>query len=111
MGFRTVVILDNNHTREWSTDPKLGEKIVFASANVGSKRNPEGADLDHGRVIECCHQDIESLIVLNGLYLSRVMAINWNQKNVPQEEANLRLIKEAANNLGYRLVKKSVKKK
>ena len=107
MGFRTTVILYNDQCHEWQHDPKLGEKIANAmsSAMYGEQRNRD-AEFGYGRVIECAHADTQLIGVLDSYHFKPLGFGNW-RPNEPDAERDLRMVKEAAARLGYRLVKKS----
>jgi len=103
MGYRTVVMLSNDRAHEWANDPELGQKINLAMNSVGHK---ERSDLGYGRVVECVHADTVTLATLNFYEgFSPLAYTGYTDKN---PEVNL--LKQAADSLGYRLVKKSVKK-
>lgn len=106
MGFRTVVMLSNDQCYEWSQDAKLGEKISLAMNYASSPREDMARIGSYGRVVECVHADNQTLAML-GFY-TRFQSIDgqaWRQDE-SDDEAAVRLLKSAANKLGYRLVKK-----
>lgn len=100
MGFRTVVVLYNDQASEWSKDDKLGEKISHAMNACRADGN-----LGYGKVVECCHADQITLAVLDSYHFSPVAYSHWNS-GVDAEAQQLRLLKEAASKLGYRIVPK-----
>ena len=96
MGFRTVVILANDQAHEWEKDPELGRKIF------------NGIHRDHfpyGAVVECCHADQQTLGVLDSYHFQPITFSSWTRNETPSE-IELKMIKAAAEKLGYRLVKK-----
>lgn len=98
MGFRTVVILNNDAS--WDKDPKLGEKIQQNMMRSGQ--------FDGGNVAECVHTSQTSLLLVD--YLS---ATEVSYETVP-DRLKARLLdklREAADRLGYTLRKKRTKKK
>ena len=100
MGFRTVVMLNNDQAHEWQNDPLLGQKIV-AGMNHISDEVGSISDMGYGRVVECQHADTVTLVRL-GFY-KRFEPLAYGSYKTD----NLDLLKEAAATLGYRLVKKS----
>jgi hypothetical protein len=63
--------------------------------------------LNYGKVVECCHADNQTLAML-GFYTSftPIDGQSWN-RDESDDEAAVRLLKSAANKLGYRLVKRA----
>ena len=111
MGFRTVVMLNNDRSNEWSNDPELGRKILRGMNHIRETRFSERdfANLRYGRVVECTHGDTETLAVLTHYEGFRPIAhAGWRGSNPSDDEIALKLLKEAAEKLGYRLVKKPV---
>lgn len=106
MGFRTVVVLFNDLASDWENDPTLGKKISRAM-NFATRHDPshhDRADLGYGRVVECAHADTQTLAVLDGYNMFQIAHTNW-QPDVTNEEIQLKLLKEAAEKLGYKLTK------
>jgi hypothetical protein len=101
MGFRTVVIFDNDRASEWQNDPELGKKIMHA---MHGDRLTSGAPF--GSVVECTHADSQSLIVIDSFSFTYLASSQW-RSGESDEDRDLRLLKEAANKRGYRLTKKS----
>lgn len=106
MGFRTVVMLYNDQAGQWTNDPDLGMKISrkmnFA---MGTSIKPQEVDLSYGRIIHCHHADCLDLGVFNSYQFAPLASGAWQ----PGEESDamaVRLLKEAAEKLGYRLVKR-----
>lgn len=107
MGFRTVVMLSNDMAHQWTVDKNLGEKISLAMNYANDNRRSDMALVSgYGRVVECCHADNQTLAMLDG-YTSfkHVDSQPWTPRG-EGDEAIVRLLKSAANKLGYRLVKK-----
>lgn len=107
MGFRTVVMLSNDHAHEWQKDTELGDKIACAMNYASDPKRQDLASIDgYGRVVECCHADQQTLAMLDGYTAFKyVESQHWSRKE-SDDEATIRLLKQAANKLGYRLVKK-----
>ena len=109
MGYRTVVMLSNDESYSWSNDPDLGRKILRGMNYVGSASDGHYTDLGYGRVVECAHADTETLALVDGYTtFSPISYSSTRQRS--REEVVILLLKRAAENLGYRLVKKPAKK-
>ena len=52
MGYRTVVMLNNDYCTEWENDPELGRKIYRGAALVG--RTSHINDNPLGELRQCC---------------------------------------------------------
>ena len=110
MGYRTVVMLDNDWCDKWSKDPELGAKISEAMNYTDRNHprnylNPLG---QYGRAVECVHADTQTLVRLDGYQGFDVVAYTSRSFGPSTDEDMLDLLKDAADKLGYRLVKKSV---
>jgi hypothetical protein len=103
MGFRTVVMLNNDLHHEWSRDEKLGQHISRATSIPGMMPR-------YGAVVQCAHADLQTLAILDG-YTSfdQIAGKGWVREEA-REDMALKLLKEAAEKLGYRLVKKPTPK-
>jgi hypothetical protein len=98
MGFRTVIII-NNDRLDQVEDP------VLKSAVLGWwSRDQRDRWQGPYNVIEQCHADQVTLMKLDSLQGTPMGYGSWNQKDL-----DLNLVKDAADRLGYRLVRKTVK--
>jgi len=106
MGFRTVVMLNNDQAHTWSNDTELGMRIAAAMNHASSPSRAELANLrGYGRVVECTHADTQTLAMIDGYTeFSRIACDAWAPGESP-EQTTLRLLKTAARKMGYRLVK------
>ena len=95
MGFRTVVILNNDSN--WDQDPNLGRKIQRAMH--------ERQIFDHGRVVECAHTDTQTIGIIDSIDFTPLAYDSWNRDET-KGEVNIKMLREAADKLGYRLVRK-----
>lgn len=101
MGHRTVVILFNDDSHIWQNDADLGKKIFKAASGVG----------DHffggGVVVENEHADRQSLVVLDSYRAVTLAESNWVSGET-DEDMKLKMLKQAAEALGYDLTPKKV---
>ena len=107
MGFRTVVMLSNDMAHQWEKDPELGRKIGLAMNYASSPERRDMASVGgYGQVVECCHADSQTLAMLDGYTMfTHIDSQSWIRGD-GADSAIVRLLKSAANKLGYRLVKK-----
>jgi hypothetical protein len=114
MGYRTVVILYNDQASEWANDPKLGQKISHAANFAYPMTNPAYGrpDFGTGQVLECVHGDTRTLVMLDSYRGVHLASNHWGygDNNRSDNEVALPILREAAEKLGYRLVKKTVKR-
>lgn len=106
MGYRTVVILNNDLANEWQKDPLLGDKIAHDMNYVTypvKDRTP--ALVGVGRVVECAHADQQTLMLLDSLDGMPVAYSHW-QRGEQFDEIKVKMLRELANSLGYRIVRK-----
>lgn len=108
MGYRTVVILFNDQSNDWSNDPDLGKKIQHASSFLGYDELSHKTDFGGGRVVECAHADVQRVGVFDGYSFHSLASSNW-VRGKTTFDMSISLIKKAADALGYRLVKKASK--
>lgn len=110
MGFRTVVVFNNDQAHEWENDPELGRKIFHAASMQSWGRTPDFANrFQYGETIEQVHADTQTIAFLDG-YGGKAMAWeHWNRGET-EDQKNLKMLKALAGKLGYRVVKKSAKK-
>lgn len=103
MGFRTVVMLYNDQAEQWSNDPALGKKIALTMNDaMGLHRD---SPLEYGRVVACEHADAQVLGVFDSYRFVPLASGAW-RRDEPTDAMAVRMLKEAADRLGYRLVKK-----
>lgn len=109
MGYRTVVILNNDLASTWQKDPELGQKIAKSMNYARGFHEDPRTRFEGGRVVECCHTEQQSLGIIDGLMLN----VNASKTECPgetPEAVQLALLKAAAEKLGYKLTKKRNKK-
>jgi len=102
MGYRTVVMLNNDLATAWVNDPNLGRKI--ADGNLSNRFN---LNEFYGKRVQVAHADVQSLVCLDTYYGFRVL----DQRTGPtaSDEAIIAMMRDAADKLGYTLIKKSKK--
>ncbi len=109
MGFRTVVILNNDSS--WDDDPHLAQKISRAAAQVyGFQRENEmmRGYFDGGMVVEVAHADTETLLQVSSLN-AKELALGWWTGRGNEDEVLRGMLLRAADKLGYKLVHKPIK--
>jgi hypothetical protein len=104
MGFRTVVILNNDLAHEWSHDPELGNKIVRDMNYVNDKDRFSELS-NYGRVIECTHADTQTLMLIDSLQGTPVAHGFWSRTE-DADAIKLKMLRDMADRLGYRISKK-----
>lgn len=109
MGFRTVVVLNNDQAHEWQKDPELGNKIFHAASMKQWDRIGFEDRFQYGDTIEQVHADTQTIAFLDG-YGGKAMAHSHWYRGETEEQKNLKMLKALADSLGYRVVKKSAKK-
>lgn len=97
MGYRTIVILYNDEQHVWEHDPELGKKIA------NSQRGNEEFDL--GKVVEVAHADDQTIAVIDSYNYHQLAKSNW-KFDEKHDEIKLKMLKLAAEEMGYSLVKK-----
>jgi hypothetical protein len=115
MGFRTVVMLNNDLCHEWSKDPELGSKIQRAMNFAGTRGEADDRYRDsigdgYGRAVECTHADNITLVRLDHYTGFEPLAHDSFWRDRDGEHHNLALLKAAAEKLGYTLRKNPVRK-
>ena len=108
MGFRTVVMLSNDEAHKWSHDPELG-RLIFKAASAWFDEG-DSSVANYGRVVECLHADMQTLVVMDGYDVSKMLAHSSCRSHQEPEDVALGLLKSAAEKMGYKLVKKPAKR-
>jgi hypothetical protein len=105
MGFRTVVVLNNDLAHDWGNDPKLGRKIFHAASSFLFSRDER---FEYGEIVEQIHADQQTVAFLDGYGGKAIAGTSWYHSQTP-EKRNVEMLKALADKLGYRIVKKSTK--
>ena len=111
MGFRTVIVLNNDQAHEWENDPELGRKIFLAASmsQFGNDQDRARDMFPYGQTIEQVHADTQTVAFLDG-YGGKAMAWSHWFRNQTEDQKNLNMLKALAEELGYRVSKKPTKK-
>lgn len=112
MGFRTVVMLNNDASDKWSKDPELGQKILRAMNYTGRKDDFYASNSrlgGYGQVVECVHADTQTLVRLDHYTGFEPLAHTSRTFGPSTDEDKIELLKRAAEELGFKLVKKAKK--
>lgn len=111
MGYRTVIMLSNDMAHHWVSDPQLGQLIrqatrqgSYAEQAAGRLSSGRGC---YGRVVQCVHADEQTLAVLDAYQGFTPLAAMDGRVASAAAAQQLQLLKEAADALGYRLVRKT----
>lgn len=105
------MMLCNDSLHEIKDDKEFGRKVYDAVSRV---RNTTHVDISSGchvnaaTVIGCEHADCTQIVAVGGNY-GKVLKRIW-YKNYYKPEDEIALIKQLADEYGFRLVKKSIKK-
>jgi hypothetical protein len=105
MGFRTLVLLQNDHCSDWQDDPELGRKIMIGMNHTHDKGWNTPADLRYGRVVQCCHADEQTVALIDSYHFHPLVHSFW-RRGEAEADRDVRLLKELADKLGYRVSKK-----
>lgn len=103
MGYRTVIILNDDLHHFWANDANLGNHIGRAATKTAISGNAEIIGNNYGRVVECVHADTQTLGFLDSF--SFVRAASQHSSNNITNEQKLDLLRAAAAELGYTLRK------
>lgn len=100
MGYRTVVILQNDLANEWRDDPNLGRLIAEHAHYPADERH-----FKYGNVAECVHNDVRTLMDIDAGRADTVAHVNW-YAGCADEDQRLRLLKQFADSMGYTIRRK-----
>lgn len=113
MGWNSTVVVLNDALGDIERDPDFGKKLGSAIMSY-QMRHGQGVDVTAGchcnaaRVIETHHADNTTLVAIGGNDGEKyVETFGWN---LTDDKFKLRILQEFADQLGYRVVKKSKKK-
>ena len=101
MGFRTILVLNNDRASDWAKDQNLGRKIEIDMNNpMKSRKDSMTNELGGcGHVARCEHADNTYLAVVENFEVTPVY-------DMGDKEKALQMLKDAAMALGYSVVKR-----
>ncbi len=110
MGFNSAIFILNDRLGIAEKDPEGFGKAIIRAIQVHGYNQPNpligfGAECFH-----CQHADGNNLYLLGGNTVRKLPGYAFTARHVPDEELNLAILKDFADKMGFRLVKKSVKK-
>lgn len=109
MGYNTSVIILNDALGSIEKDTEFGKKVCDAVCRLSGKGDIDissGCNVNAATVIETHHADFTTLLAFGGNCVSVLGSIYDYKHN--EAEVQVRLLQEAADKLGYKLVKKTV---
>lgn len=114
MGFNTIVLVLNDGLDSIAKDPEYGQKVAQATARVGW-HDDRGVDISSGNhvnastVVSCAHADTVQLMAVGGNHVT-VLGRYHNGGRHHAREDQVALLKQLADDYGFRLVAKPAKK-
>lgn len=99
MGYRTVVMLQNDLADKWIDDTALGHRIYRDSMS--------NTDRSRGfSIVECTHNDVNTLVEITASGSNILASNNWRSGQTDQDR-QLDLLKRFADSMGYTIRRKS----
>ncbi len=115
MGFNTTVLVQNDALGAIENDTEFGKKLSNAIGMLSLRMHDEhGVDISSGgnvnaaTVLETHHADNIAIVAVGGNYATMLHQVGGRISHHKVEDQE-KLLKEWADKLGFRLVKKSVK--
>ena len=108
MGYRTLVIFNNDHLDTLLSDKNIGEKIKNAIQGFDYREDADKIG-NLGLVVERDHADVAKLVIIgkNGQFGITELSTLYTTGNAPDDgSTELLLLSKAADALGYKLAKK-----
>lgn len=108
MGFNATVVVCLDQLDFIEKDPHFGKELSLAILNCSSRGS--GANAPHGvRVVEVHHADHLTPVIVGGNTGVLIKAYIGIDSNESIDDSNVRMLKEMARVLGYRVSKLSKK--
>jgi len=113
MGYNSTVIIMNDCLNEIRKDQRFGEKVSDAILKLNTTLN-KGIDISSGyccnaaTVVDCHHADNTSLIAVGGNCASVIPYVGGSAHHTIESQE--RILREWADRMGFRLVKKTIKR-
>lgn len=105
MGFRTLVLFYNDEQHNWSKDPNLGSIIAQGASSSPIGEHGHRLASGYGTILEVTHADTQRLAVIDSYSMTTLALGHWSGSGEMQKLRDLALVKQAAERLGYKLVK------
>jgi hypothetical protein len=105
MGYRTLVMFNNDTVHQIKDIPNFGDKLHHLILQGKRPRDTFGMS-NIAWVVGQDHADVQRLAYIDNFQVKSLATSNWHPDQVEQEQV-LNLLKDAADKLGYRLVRKS----
>jgi hypothetical protein len=101
MGFRTLVLINNDHDDLLRDDPNVGNRIYEAVSGYQLRHSGDLGRL--GQVVEQAHADVVRLAIIgeNGLFEVNTIATTYSNNT----DQRLELLRTFADQMGYALKK------
>jgi hypothetical protein len=110
MGFNTPVLLLNDAMHEIEDDPTFAKRLAQASATAymhgKSVDVRAGGHMNAASVLPSAHADVVQVIAFGGNHATTLLRMGNGGHHYTHEE-QVRLIRELADQYGFRLVRKS----
>ena len=110
MGFNSTVLILNDRLEEIKRNPQQFAENLYTAIGRTIIDLPQEFSPGQSEVIDCQHADVVSIIAVGGNCAS-ILGRYGNGGHHHQEESKIQLLKWLADDYGYRLVRKSKKKK
>lgn len=113
MGYNTTVLVMNDALTQIEEDPEFGKNLAKAIYSIyddrASRDIPAGNHCNAATVIESHHADGTAIVAVGQNYGTKIDECFYvGRHDLP--EGQLKILKQLASYMGYRLVKKAEKK-
>ncbi len=114
MGFNSTLVVMNDALDSIKDDKELGEKIYHAVMKLSLQQSTDincGGHVNAITAIESHHASRVVSVLVGGNYGKAIDSVFISDRWENMEQMKFELLKELANNMGYRVSKKPQKKK